>query len=99
MKTTIISLHEEYKVVDDLHKDVKNLRDKEIDHRAGARDLNTFVEGTLKQQSVEEDQKNVRFEEMLNRENADLAAEIQEVMREIERTNREREEQRKRYEV
>ena len=36
---------------------------------------------------------------MLNKENADLAAEIQEVMREIERTNREREEQRKRYEV
>ena len=48
MKTTIISLHEEYKVVEDLHKDVKNLRDKEIDHRAGARDLSTFVEGTLK---------------------------------------------------
>jgi hypothetical protein len=29
IKTTIIALHEEYKVVEDLHKDVKNLRDKE----------------------------------------------------------------------
>ena len=99
LKTTIISMHEEYKVVEDLHKDVKNLREKEVDHRAGARDLTEFVEGTLKKQAVEEDQKNVKFEEMLNKENADLAAEIQEVMREIEKTNREREEQRKRFEV
>lgn len=69
MKTTIISLHEEFKVVEDLHKDVKNLRDKETDHRAGGRDLNEFVEGTLKKQATEEDQKNLKFEEMLNKEN------------------------------
>ena len=29
LKTSVISLHEEFRVVEDLHKDVKNLREKE----------------------------------------------------------------------
>jgi hypothetical protein len=39
IKTTIIALHEEFKIVEDLHKDVKNLRDKEVNHKEGGADL------------------------------------------------------------
>jgi hypothetical protein len=39
IKTTIIALHEEFKVVEDLHKDARNLRDKESNHKDGAADL------------------------------------------------------------
>ena len=48
LKTTIIAYHEEYKVVEDLHKDVKNLRDKEANHRDGGVDLQNYIDKNLR---------------------------------------------------
>jgi CHASE3 domain sensor protein len=99
LKTTIICLIEEHKVVEDLHKDVRNKRDKEQCHKEGAADLNNYIDNTLKKQAQEEDDKNRKFEEMLDKDNKDLQMEIQEIMREIERVNKEREEQKRKYEA
>ncbi len=48
IKTTIIALHEEYKVVEDLHRDVKNYRDKEENHKEGVINLKDFTDHKLK---------------------------------------------------
>jgi hypothetical protein len=48
IKTTIISLHEEYKIVEDRHKDTKNYRDKENNHKDGSDNINGYVDKQLK---------------------------------------------------
>jgi hypothetical protein len=69
LKTTIISLHEEFKVVEDLHKDVRNLRDKEENHRAGAALLTQYITGELAASEKEQEEENDRFEAALDSEN------------------------------
>jgi hypothetical protein len=53
LKTTIIAYHEEYKVVEDLQKDVKNFRDKELNHREGGVDLQNYIDKQLKKKQRE----------------------------------------------
>jgi hypothetical protein len=48
LKTSIIAVHEEYKAVEDIWKDVKNLRDKEENHRLGGDDLQNYINRPLK---------------------------------------------------
>lgn len=48
LTTTIIAYHEEWKVVEDEHKDVKNLRDREEGHKAGAINLSSYKDNVLK---------------------------------------------------
>ena len=46
---------------------------------------------------MEEEEKNKKLEEMLAQENSELQDEMQEVMKEIERVNKERDDQRRKY--
>ena len=81
-----------------MQKDVKNLRDKEENHREGKRDLANYKDKVLDAIIQEETHKKIKFEEMLERENQEVQREIQEMMREIERVNQTREQQRRQYE-
>jgi uncharacterized protein (DUF3084 family) len=47
LKTSIIALHEEFKVVEDERKDVETKREKESVHVASAAKLSKFIEGTF----------------------------------------------------
>ena len=69
LKTTIIALHEEYKVVEDLHKDVQNLRDKEQNHREGGNDLQQYIDNQMKRKQREVEDENSKFEQILQQEN------------------------------
>ena len=97
LKTSIIALHEEFKVVEDERVDADNKREKEACHMRAAQEVGQFLDGVLQPQANEEEEKNRKFEEMLAKEGGDLADEVQALMQEIERVNREREEQNRRY--
>ncbi len=92
-------MHEESKVVEDEHKDAATKRAKEASHARAAEDMNAFIERTLIPQAKEEDEKNTKLEEMLAKENADLSDEIQEIMRQIDQVNRDKEGQRLKYDA
>ena len=47
LKTSIIALHQEFKVVEDERKDVETKREKERLHQAAGDNIGKFVEGTL----------------------------------------------------
>jgi len=72
LKTVIIAHHEEFKVVEDLHKDVQNQRDRETGNNQGEYKLKTYKDGTLLKQKAEEEEKNRKFEVMLNQDNEDI---------------------------
>ena len=98
LKTQIIALHEEYKVVDDTWKDVKVLRDREENHQAGAEDLQNYIDGKLKQMDIEENENNLKYEQMLVDENDELMREIQKLQQEIDSVNTETQAQKVAYE-
>ena len=53
--------------------------------------MGKFIEKTLSIQAREDDEKNTKLEEMLGKENSDLQDEIQEIMRQIDQVNRDKE--------
>ena len=65
LKTSIIALHQEFKVVEDERKDVETKREKEEVHRVAAETIGRFLERTLQVQQAEEEEKNKKLEEML----------------------------------
>ena len=97
LKTGIIALHEEFKVVEDEGADAANKREKEALHMRCAGEVGEFQDVHLQPQSNEEEEKNRTFEDLLARENIELSEEVQALTREIERVNRERDEQARKY--
>ena len=91
LKTTIIALNEDYKVVEDLHKDTKNIREKEQHHQSTSYELDIYIKSVARIQQLDCEEKNAKFEDMLDTDNKALENEIQEVMRQIARVNQERE--------
>ncbi len=86
-------------MVEDERKDVETKREKEGFH-ASAENINSqYLGEVLTKQQAEEEEKNQRLEEMLAKENVELQEEIQEMMREVDRVNREREDQRRKYDA
>jgi hypothetical protein len=78
LKTTIIALHEEFKVVEDERKDADTNREKETLHQAqGTEVIGRFIDGTLTKQAQDEEEKNRKYEEMLVKENTELQDEVQ----------------------
>jgi uncharacterized protein (DUF3084 family) len=50
LKTSIIALHQEFKVVEDERKDVETKREKEEIHRQAAENVGRFLDRTLQLQ-------------------------------------------------
>ena len=48
LKTSIIALHQEFKVVEDERKDVETKREKEDMHQAAAANVGRFLESTFR---------------------------------------------------
>ena len=97
LRISIIALHEESKVVEDEHKDAATKREKEAHHAKAAEEVSQFLSGTLQVQAREDEDKNSKLEEMLAKENSDLQDEIQEIMRQIDQVNRDKDEQKRKY--
>lgn len=99
LKTSIIALHEEFKVVEDEKRDVVSKREKEAHHGSSGSAVGDFLEATLQREAQEEEDKNRKFEDMLAKESADLQDDVQTLIREMDRVNKERDDQRRRYDA
>ena len=72
MKTTIIAMHEEFKVSEDEKKDAECKREREGFHEKAAVEIGAFIDKVLQPQVLEEEEKNRKFEEMLAQEGVEL---------------------------
>ena len=70
-------------MVKDKERDVKLLRSKEQNHRDGAEDLRNYKLGEFKGLQEEDEENHAIYEEMIDKENAELERELASINQEI----------------
>ena len=83
--------------MEDERKDADNKREKESLHLKQGGIVSVYLDNNLQPQANDEEEKNRKFEDMLTKEGQDLQDEVNALVAEIDRVNRERDEQNRRY--